>query len=105
MAFGWNLLTIGIYAFFAGAVAVLLGVRILNLGLTSEPLAAAGGFAITGGTAIITLPALAFPKLKWLRILVAIAALGSAVVWIIVGFPAYWQHIEAFAKWPGGIPK
>ena len=105
VAFGWNLLTIGIYAFFAGAVAVLLGVRILNLNLTSEPLAAAGGFAITGATALLTLPAIAFPKLKWLRIIVALAALGSAVVWIIVGFPAYWGHIESFAKWPPGGPK
>jgi putative membrane protein len=105
VAFGWNLITIGIYAFFAGAVAVLLGVRILDLNLTSEPLAAAGGFAITGVTAILTLPALAFPKLKWLGMVVALVALLSAVVWIIVGGPAYWQHIASFAKWPPGGPK
>jgi putative membrane protein len=78
---------------------VLLGVRILNLGLTSEPLVAALGFIITGGTAILTMPALAFPKLKWLRLLVALGALGSALIWILVGFPAYWAHIEAFGKW------
>jgi putative membrane protein len=99
VAFGWDLLTIGIYALFGGAVSVLLGVRILNLGLTSEPLVAALGFIITGGTAILTMPALAFPKLKWLRLLVALGALVSALIWIIVGFPAYWGHIEAFGKW------
>ncbi|MGA2977301.1 MAG: DUF981 family protein [Spirochaetia bacterium] len=102
VAFGWDLISIGVYAFFVGVVSVLLGVRVLNLKLTSEPLAAAGGFAITGVTAILTLPALALPKLKWLRWLVALAALASAVVWAIVGLPAYWQHMDAFAKWPGG---
>jgi hypothetical protein len=45
------------------------------------------------------MPALAFPKLKWLRLLVALGALGSALIWILVGFPAYWAHIEAFGKW------
>ena len=99
LVFGWELLTIGIYSFFAGAVAVLLGIRILNLNLTSEPLAAAGGFVLTGVTAILTLPALAVPKMKWIRWLVALVALVSAVIWIIVCFPAYWGHIDAFSKW------
>jgi putative membrane protein len=99
VAFGWDLLTIGVYALFGGAVSALLGVRILVSGMTSEPLVAGLGFIVTGGTAILTLPGLAFPKLKWLRILVAIGALGSAVIWILVGFPAYWAHIDSFAKW------
>ncbi len=102
VAFGWDLITIGIYALFGGAVSVLLGIRILNLNLTSEPLVAAAGFIITGATAILTLPALAWPKMKWLRLLVALGALVSALIWILVGFPAYWAHIEAFAKW---VPK
>jgi putative membrane protein len=99
VAFGWDLLTVGIYALFGGAASVLLGIRILNLNLTSEPLIAALGFIVTGGTAIITMPALAFPKMKWLRMLVALGALVSALIWILVGFPAYWSHIEAFGKW------
>lgn len=105
IAFGWDLITIGIYSLFAGVVAVILGARILNLGLTPEPLAAAGGFVITGVTAILTLPALYFSKWKWLRLIVALVALVSAVVWAIVGFPAYWAHIDSFSKWPPGGPK
>jgi len=99
VAFGWDLLTIGIYALFGGVASVLLGARILNLGLTSEPLVAAAGFIVTGATAIVTMPALALPKLKWLRLLVALLALVSALIWIVVGFPAYWSHIDAFGKW------
>ncbi len=67
--------------------------------LTSEPLVAAAGFVLTGVTAVLTFPALALPKVKVLRWLVALAALGSAVIWIAVGFPAYWGHIDAFSKW------
>jgi putative membrane protein len=97
--FGWKLLTIGIYALFGGAVAILMGVRIWVSAMTQEPFVAGLGFVVTGATAVITLPALAMPKMKWIRWLVALGALGSAVIWVIVGFPAYWAHIDAFGKW------
>ncbi len=99
IAFGWSLITVGIPAFLAGAASILLGIRILNLNLTSEPIVAALGFVATGATAMLTLPVFVFPKQKWLQILVVIGALGSALVWIFVGYPAYWQHIDAFSKW------
>jgi len=99
VAFGWDLLTIGIYALFGGAASILLGVRILNLNLTPEPLPVAAGFIITGATAILTMPALAFPKVKSLRIIVALGALVSALIWAFFTFTAYWGHIEAFGKW------
>ena len=41
--FGWNLLTIGIYSLFGGAVAVLMGVRIWVSGMTSEPFVGRAG--------------------------------------------------------------
>lgn len=97
--FGWNLLTIGIYSLFGGAVAILLGVRIWVSALTTEPFVGGLGFVITGAAAVITLPGLAFPRLKWIRWLAALAALGSALIWIIVGFSAYWAHVDAFGKW------
>jgi putative membrane protein len=96
---GWDLLTIGLYALFCGAAVVLLGVRILNMNLTQEPIIAAIGYFLTGATAIATFPALALPSWKWLRWLVALAAIGSAVIWIIVGYPSYWAHMAAFGKW------
>jgi putative membrane protein len=99
VAFGWDLLTIGIYALFGGAASVLLGIRILNLNLTPEPLPVAVGFIITGATAILTMPALALPKVKWLRLLVALGALVSALIWAFFTFTAYWSHMEAFGKW------
>jgi putative membrane protein len=100
---GWDLLSIGIYAFFVGAASIVLAIRFLALNLTNEPVVAFLGLLLTGATAILALPALAMPKQKWLRWLVALAALASAVIWAIVVFPAYWQHMEDFAKYaPGG---
>ena len=97
--FGWSLFTIGIYALFAGAVAILMGVRIWVSALTSEPFVAGLGFVGTGAAAVLTFPSLAWPQMKWIRWLAALAAVLSAILWIIVGFPAYWQHIDAFGKW------
>jgi putative membrane protein len=98
LAFGWDLITIGIYAFFAGIAAVIIGVRILVSGLTSEPLLAAAGFVLTGISSILTLPALFF-KAQWLRTVLAIILLVSAVIWAFTGYAAYWQHFDSFAKW------
>ena len=102
LQFGWNLVTLGIYAFLAGAVAEVLAVRVLTLPMTSQPLASAAGYAVTGLTALLTLPVLLFPKQKWLRVLVMIAAFLSALAWALVVYPAYWTHMESFAKWPAG---
>ncbi len=99
IAFGWDLITVGIYSFFAGIASIIIGVRVLNLNLTSEPLLAAAGFVLTGISAILTLPALYFKKAKALRIVLAVILLVCAVLWAITGYAAYWQHFDAFAKW------
>ncbi len=99
LVFGWDLITIGIYAFFAGIAAVVIGVRILDLKLTSEPLLAAAGFVLTGLSSILTLPALFFKKARLLRLILAALLLVCAVIWAFTGYAAYWQHFDAFAKW------
>lgn len=98
MAAGWNLWTLSIYAFFAGLVAVVLGVRFINLHLTAAPLLAGVGFIVSGLGGI-----LAFPGLTWfkknlpLRILVALMLLGAAGIWALTGYGAYWMHMQAFS--------
>jgi len=103
--FGWDLLTIGIYSAVAGAAVILLGIRIDVLNMGSSPLEAALGFVGAGAAAILALPSIALPKLKWIRWLNALAAVVTAAAWIYVGFSAYWGHLDAFSKWPPGGPK
>jgi len=96
---GWDLITIGIYAFFAGIAAVIIGARIIDLKLTNEPALAAAGFILTGISAILTLPALYFRKVRVLRLVLAVILLVCAALWAFTGYAAYWQHFDAFAKW------
>ncbi|HEY9594872.1 MAG TPA: DUF981 domain-containing protein [Spirochaetia bacterium] len=99
LAFGWDLITLGIYSFFGGLAALVIGVRILATGLTSEPALAAIGFFLSGISAILTLPALYFQKAKWLRIVLAVILVLAAIIWGFTGYAAYWQHFDSFAKW------
>ncbi len=98
IVFEWDLITIGIYAFFAGIAAVIIGIRILDLNLTTEPLLSGVGFILTGLSSILTLPAL-YWEAKALRVILAILLLVCAAIWAFTGYAAYWQHFDAFAKW------
>lgn len=97
--FGWDLLTIGIYSAVAGATVIFLGVRIFDLKMGSNPLEAALAFVGSGATAILALPSIALPKVKWIRWLTALAAIVTAAAWVYVGFSAYWGHLSSFSKW------
>jgi len=99
LAFGWDLISLGIYSFFGGLAALVIGTRIITLHLTSEPALAAIGFYLSGLSAILTLPALYFPKAKALRWLLAVVLVVAAVIWGFTGYAAYWQHFDAFGKW------
>jgi len=100
MARGGNLLTLGLYAFFAGWVAILLSVRVLMLKLTSTPPVTALGFFASGFAGVLALPGLLwFKQNRLLRTLVAIMLLLTAALWALVGYGAYWMHMTAFAHW------
>lgn len=95
----WDLLSLGIYAIFAGAASILLGIRIYDLKMTSEPLVAAGGFILTGFLAVVSLPAYFLRKSPVVRILAVIALLGAAAIWAVFAGLGYWAHLVNFAKW------
>ena len=105
MLAGWDLLSLGIYATFAGASAIFLGIRMLSLGMTNEPLVSSGGFALTGLVGLLSLPIYYLRKRRVVRILGAIALFGAAAIWITFAFLGYWAHLEVFAKWaPATMP-
>src|SRR6478672_2265868 len=99
LAFGWDLITIAIYGFFAGVAAVLVGVRIIDLNLTNQPLISGIGFILTGLSGICTLPALYFRTNRSFRILGASILIIAALIWAATGYMAYWGHLEGYMKW------
>jgi putative membrane protein len=95
----WDLLTLGIYAVFAGAASIVLGVRLYSLKMTSEPLVSMAGFVLTGLLAVLALPAYVLRKSAVVRILAALGLVGASAIWAVLGYLAYWAHLANFSKW------
>jgi len=97
---GWNLVPVTIYAFFAGVDAIIVGLRILSLGLGQEPLIAAAGFVLAGLGGVG-----AFPFFQWfrdnkvVRWLAILMLLATAAIWAVTFYSSLWAHMASFAKW------
>jgi putative membrane protein len=100
LAMGWDLIPVAIYSFFAGVDAIVVGARIVSLGLTKEPLISGVGFVLAGLGGVF-----AFPFLKWfkgnkvLRYIAAGVVLVTALIWAVTFYGSLWSHMESFAKW------
>jgi putative membrane protein len=99
---GWNLIPVSIYAFFAGAEAVLVGYVIYAQNLTKEPVLSAIGFALAGLGGLG-----AFPFFMWFRKNQAVRWIAIAVLvvtaglWAVTFYGSVIGHMTSFAKWPG----
>ncbi len=94
LAKGWELLPLGIYAFFAGLTGMLIGIRIINLGLTSSPLVSGLGFILTGSGGVFAAAVLINRHKKWLRIVGVAVLVAAALIWTRTAFLAYWVHLH-----------
>jgi putative membrane protein len=99
LAFGWDLLTIAIYGFFAGVAAILIGIRVIDLELTRRPFISGLGFILTGLGGVFAAPALYWQTNRLFR-LTGVAILGiAALIWAFTGYMAYWGHLESYQEW------
>jgi len=102
---GWEMRTVSIYAFFAGLAAVVVGARVISLGMTKSPVVSGIGFILTGlGGLFAWLCCLAEPILslrtnRTLRAIGAIVLIVAVAIWAFTGYAAYWDHLESFSKW------
>ncbi|HKZ43759.1 MAG TPA: DUF981 domain-containing protein [Anaerolineales bacterium] len=97
---GWSLLPVSLYSFFAGVYAILVGTRILSLGLTKEPIISAIGFITAGLGGIFAAPFyLWFKENKTFRLLGALVLLATAILWAVTFYSSLWGHLESFIKW------
>lgn len=101
----WEMSTVSIYAFFAGVAAVVLGARVIDMGLTRSPIVAGAGYILSGlGGVLAWLCCLLEPVVglrtnKSLRIIGGLVLLGAALIWALIGYNAYWGHIESFSDY------
>jgi len=102
----WDLLGLGLYAVLAGAAAIVVGARILDKGMTKEPLVTFLGYLFAGAGGLLILPAHLLRKSTAVRVVVALVLAAGAVIWALTGYASYWAHLESFEKYfPGGPPK
>jgi putative membrane protein len=91
---GWSLLPLSIYAFFAGAAAIVLGVRFIDLSLTPVPLLPGAGFILTGLGGVGAGAALWRHDIKTLRLAGALVMLAAAAIWAFTAGMGYWAHMK-----------
>ncbi len=96
----WSLLPLGIYAFFAGGAALLMGIRFLDLSLTPTPLLPGAGFILTGLGGVCAPVALWKQNVKALRWAGALVLLAAAAIWAATAGMGYWAHLKV----PAGSP-
>lgn len=100
LAMNGNLMPISIYAFFAGLYSVIVGLRIIDLGITKHPWASGVGFVLAGLGGLV-----AAPGMKLLKENKAVRYFATAVLVLITVFWAYtfyeslWGHMESFSSW------
>ena len=100
LAKGWDLLPISIYAFFAGVEAVLVGLRIIDLGLTKSPLISGIGFILAGIGGIAAAPGLnLLKKNQTFRYIAAGVLVIVSLFWAYTFYASLWGHLESFTSW------
>ncbi|HEX2951562.1 MAG TPA: DUF981 domain-containing protein [Armatimonadota bacterium] len=96
----WSLLPLAGYAVFAGMAAMLIGIRILSLKMTQSPLLAGLGFLLSGSAGVLALPTLLwFSRNRLFRYAAVLVLAGTALIWALTGYLAYWDHLQSFQKW------
>ena len=99
LALRWEPLIPAIYGAFGGLIAIVVGLRIGNLGLTKEPVLTLVGYVAAGLGGVLTLPAIQYRQVRAIALTGAACLVVAAVVFLFIGYEAYWGHLAAFAKW------
>jgi putative membrane protein len=99
LALRWEPLIPSIFGAFGGLIAVVVGLRIWGLGMTTEPALTGIGYLAAGLGGILTLPAIQFRQTRWLALLAAILLALAALIFLVIGYEAYWAHLVDFAKY------
>ena len=91
---GWSLLPLAIYAFFAGAAAILIGIRFIDLALAPNAVLPGIGFILTGLAGVLAGTVLRKPEAKPLRLIGGLVLLIAAAIWTATGSYALWLHMS-----------
>ncbi len=88
-----------IVGFFAGLVPIIVGLRMINMGMTNEPALSGTGYILAGLGGMLNLPAIAYKNQRAIAIVAALVLIVGAVIFCYMGYGAFWSHLAAFAKY------
>jgi len=95
----WDLRPVTIFAFFAGVYAVIVGVRIISLDMTQEPILSGIGFILAGLGGVLAFPVFGLLKNKTFRLLAAFVLVATALLWATTFYGSLWKHLDLFKDW------
>lgn len=101
LAKGWSLLPVSIYAFLAGAIAIVVGDRLFDLGLTKTHAVTCMGFVLTGICGVLAGLFLRMRSSLPARAIAAAVVILAAAIWTLIACGAYWGHLLTFSKAAG----
>jgi len=94
----WSLVPVAVYGLVASVAALVVGIRLMDLGLSSTPALTGTGFLLTAFGGILALPSVAWPAFRLPRILAGLSLVAAAGIWAFIGLGGYWMHLERFSK-------
>lgn len=95
----WRLTSLAPYALFGGLVSILIGIRIINLGMTNAPVLSGIGFILTGLGGVLFVPLALWTKKPIVRWTLALALFAAGAIWLFTSLMAYWGHMKRFEKY------
>jgi putative membrane protein len=98
LARGGSFLPLAIYAVFAGAAAVVIGVRIIDLALVPNAIMPGAGFILTGLAGALAGVVLGKPQARPLRVVGSLVLLALAALWAVTGYYGVWLHMSMSVK-------
>jgi putative membrane protein len=99
LALKWEPLIPALYGFFGGIMAVVIGVRLIDLKLGQQPWVAGIAFIAAGLGGMVTLPAINWRDRRSIALTAAVLLGIAAVLFLFTGYDASWAHIADFSKW------
>lgn len=94
-----DLLGPAVVGFFAGIVPVVVGIRLMNMGMTNNPTLSGLGYIFAGLGGMLSLPAIGYRNQRGLVYIAVLVLLVAAVIFAYMGYGAFWSHLAAFAKY------
>jgi uncharacterized membrane protein len=91
---GLDLLPVAVYAEFAGLASLLLGIQVLALWLTDNPILSGIAFLWMAVVGLLALPLLRLRGVAAFRIFGAVGLVIAAILWGVSGYVAYWGQIR-----------